>query len=336
MNNGLRWSRTLILAIGQSSRLGIHCIALAMLAGVPVKSNSAESPIAEPGVSSPAKMHKASPEDLGTCYAATARGAGSEGKVDVIATIEPDGSISQVTLPPGIEPWQEETAQCVMKLLRFDAAVANGVPTRSQVLVPLNFSLPDEPVLVPPRLQPSSPQAVGRCYSRYARSTGQEGRLFVSITVEADGRVSKIDMPKGIEPWQEETAKCVLGVLKFHPGTVDGVPVAAQATMPLYFSLIGSPKFDSPKLVSTQPEQEDANQRCYPPDSSAIAQPQYRLTITRSGKATRITVVESTGDERLDQAGICLLKLLRFQPAMRGKAAVESTTVLPVILAPPK
>lgn len=290
----------------------------------------------EPGVSKPAKLHQGSPEELGRCYTPTARRSGSEGKIEIIATIEPDGSVGEVKFPSGIEPWQEEAAQCVMKLLRFDAAVKDGVATRSQVVIPLSFDLQDEPVLEPPRIQATSSEQIGKCYARSARRSGQEGRVFVTVTIEPDGSLGHFDLPTGIEAWQDETARCVLGVLKFLPGTRDGIPVAAQATLPISFSLIGSPPIQYPKLVSTASEIEVANRICYPPDLSAQAVPQYRVTISRAGKATKIKVVESTGDERLDEAGICLLKLLKFQPAMRGEEKDESTSVFPVPLNPPK
>jgi hypothetical protein len=250
--------------------------------------------------------------------------------------IERDGSIGEVTMPPGIEPWQEETAQCVMGLLRFDAALTNGVPSRSNIVIPLKFDLLDEPVIVPPRIPAWSRKEDDNGYSRYARRTGQEGRLFVTVTVEADGSLGEVELPAGIESWQEETARCILGIVKFLPGTADGVAVAAQAKLPLHFSLIGSPPVEYPKLISTRAELKDAIRACYPPDSLANANPQYRMTVNRAGMARKIRIIESTGDAKLDEAGICVLKLLKFQPAMRGKEAIDSTAVVPIPLAPPK
>ena len=56
----------------------------------------------------PARMHHASAEVLGQCYAATARRAGSEGKLEITATIEADGSVGAVKLPPAIEPCRKK------------------------------------------------------------------------------------------------------------------------------------------------------------------------------------------------------------------------------------
>ena len=281
-------------------------------------------------------MHQASADELGGCYAPSARRAGSEGKIEVLATIEPDGSVSEAKIPPGIEPWQEEAAHCVIKLLRFDAAVKDGVATRSQVIIPINFDLLDESVITPPRIQPRENEEIGKCYSKKARRAGSQGRLYVQVVIEADGSLGQIDMPEGIEPWAEETARCVLGKLKFLPGTRDGVPVAAMATLPIQMSLIGSPPIEYLKLASTQAEIEEANRACYPPDSHAIARAQFRVTVTSRGKATHIEIVESTGDPNLDEAGVCILNRMKFIPAKSGKVPVESTSVLPVTLTPPK
>ena len=284
----------------------------------------------------PAKLHQSSPEEMGRCYAASARQAGSEGRIAITATIEPDGSVGAVKLPPGIETWQEETALCVVKLLRFDAAVKDGVATRSQVVIPLNFSLPDEPVVVPPTTQATSSEEISKCYSQTARRAGEEGRLLVTATIEADGSLGQYELPAGVEPWQAETAKCVLGVLKFQPGTVDGVPVAARATFPIIFALIGNPPIQFIKLVSTEAEFDEANRACYPPDLNVSATPKYRTTVSRLGKATKVEVVESSGNKKLDEAGICLLKRLKFQPAMAGDEKIVITSVFPVPLSPPK
>ena len=188
----------------------------------------------------------------------------------------------------------------------------------------------------PPKIQKGSSGKVGNCYSLYARRTGRQGLLHVVATIEPDGHVSQIEMPPGIDSWQEETARCVMGVLKFEPGTRDGVPVAAKVQVPLNFALEDSEKISILKVASTKPEIEDAYRKCYPPDAFALAEPKYRVTVNAKGKATKIELVESVGDAALDQAGVCMLESVTFQPTMQGKHPVESTAILPVTLRPPK
>ena len=283
----------------------------------------------------PVTLRQSSPEEMSRCYAASARRAGSEGKIQITATIEPDGSVSNVQVPPGTEPWQENTARCVVKVLRFEAAVKDGAAARSQVVIPLDFDLTGEPIVLPPTLQAWSPAAIGKCYPESAWQEGKEGQVLVTANIEADGSLRDFELPIGISRWQEMTANCVMRVLKFQPATRDGVPVAGRATFPISFNMLGGTPIEYFKIVSTQAEFEAANRTCYPPDLRATATPKYRATITRRGKATKIEVVESTGDDRLDAVGVCVLKLLKFQPSMRGNDRLESTAVFPVPLNPP-
>ena len=68
----------------------------------------------------------------------------------------------------------------------------------------------------------------------------------------------------------------------------------------------------------------------------ATATPKYRAKISRLGKAIRVDVLESSGDKKLDEAGICLLERLKFHPAMRGNEKVVTTSVFQIPLSPPK
>jgi outer membrane biosynthesis protein TonB len=36
-------------------------------------------------------------------------------------------------------------------------------------------------------------------------------------------------------------------------------------------------------------------------------------------------LIKSSGDPRLDEAGLCIMKMLKFTPAMQGGRAVNST-----------
>jgi TonB family protein len=284
----------------------------------------------------PVRLHQSSPEELGRCYSQSARKSGSEGSVKVTVTVGADGSVTRLMFPSGIETWQEETARCVINLLSFDPATKNGTSVPSDVIVPINFSLAQTPDITPPRLLPPPSERIGKCYAWSARRSGSEGRLIVVVTVEADGRISGFKLPAGVNRWQEETANCVMELLKFEPATMDGVAVAASAQVPIDFALIGAEKLTYPTLASTETELEEAYRACYPADELATAQPKYRATISPTGKATKVTLVESAGIESIDQAGICVMKMLRFHPARRGKEAIQSTAIMPIVLRPPK
>lgn len=191
----------------------------------------------------------------------------------------------------------------------------------------------------PPRFQArtsTQESQVSRCYSRFARSTGQMGRVVARVTIEPDGRPSEVSFPPGIEDWQEQTARCVVQVLSYEPATKDGVPIAAEVDMPFVFTMEGSEKISHLKVSSTDEEMELALRDCYPADAIAIAKPTFRVTVSPRGKAVDVELVESSGDVSLDRAGACLLKAIAFQPTTQGKRPISSTAIIPVTVRPPK
>jgi outer membrane biosynthesis protein TonB len=191
----------------------------------------------------------------------------------------------------------------------------------------------------PPRIQTrtlTQESQVSRCYSHFARNSGQMGRVVARVTIEPDGRPSEVSFPPGIEDWQERTARCVVQVLSYEPATKDGVPVAAEVAMPFVFTLEGSGKISHLEVASTDEEVERALRDCYPADAISIAEPAFRVTVSRRGKAVDVELVESSGDESLDRAGACLLQAIDFQPTMRGNQPISSTAIIPVTVRPPK
>jgi TonB family protein len=119
----------------------------------------------------------------------------------------------------------------------------------------------------------------------------------VEATIGGDGRVSRFETTPGIPDWQLKTAECV---------------------MP----------------VPTPDEIESMYRICYPPDELAVVEPHYRVLMTRTGKVRQIELVESTGVPALDQAGVCMLAKLKFQPARHRGMPIETTVVMPIRLRP--
>src|SRR6185295_15137423 len=78
---------------------------------------------------------------------------------------------------------------------------------------------------VPPRINSRKQAEINRCYGLFARRVGAEGRTRVKVTVRADGSAGDLQFEPGIVPWQEQTARCVIGQMSFTPGTHGGVAV---------------------------------------------------------------------------------------------------------------
>jgi len=210
------------------------------------------------------------------------------------------------------------------------------IPSLAMFLVACSAQSAD---LQPPKMAPLSQAQeaqVSECYSRFARKTGQMGRVIVRVIIAPDGSVSEAGFPPGVAAWQEQTARCVLEVVPFTPGTRDGTPVTAQVNIPIMFSLEESQGVTFVKVKSTDEEMEAALRDCYPADTISIATPKFRVAVSPRGRAVDVELVESSGDDSLDRAGACVLKALNFDPTKQGSQPVSSSAIIPVTVRPPK
>lgn len=188
--------------------------------------------------------------------------------------------------------------------------------------------------IVPPRLMNSNSQEFSGCYAQSARRVGAEGRVEMKVTVGIDGRVSQHELPHGIEPWQKVTAECIVEKLRYEPAKRDGVPFPATVPFSLSFSIVGNDPLTLAKLTASDDELAAAIRSCYPTDGQGTATPEYRVTVNVRGWPSQVVLVKSTGDKKLDKAGACAIKKLRFDPARRGDRPVMSTLLVPIELAP--
>jgi hypothetical protein len=190
--------------------------------------------------------------------------------------------------------------------------------------------------VVPPRLDRGKLADLSDCYAISARRAGAEGEIRIMLTVGTDGYVSEYELPAGIERWQEVTADCVVPRLRYVPATRDGVPFAATISFSLAFALEGSDPLTLAKLTASEGEIEEALRSCYPPDRKETATSEYRVTVNVRGWPSQVMLVKSSGDKKLDKAGACVLKKVRYEPAKRGERPVMSTLLVPLTVRPPR
>jgi protein TonB len=75
-------------------------------------------------------------------------------------------------------------------------------------------------------------------YPAQARRMTIEGSVYVSFVVDADGKITDIQVIKGIGAGCDEEAKRVVGLLPpWKPGKQRGRPVRVRFTLPLKFKL---------------------------------------------------------------------------------------------------
>ncbi len=115
-------------------------------------------------------------------------------------------------------------------------AQVREAPPRAQPQAP-----PRQVQITPPRIKARSDrisQAISACYPSASRRLSEEGRVLLTITIDAAGKAGamKVSQSSGFERL-DGAAECVIRRLPFEPGKRDGVPVEAQATLPIVFKL---------------------------------------------------------------------------------------------------
>jgi protein TonB len=94
------------------------------------------------------------------------------------------------------------------------------------------------PVNLPEEADPPEPDEDNAApeYPEAARATGQEARVVLKVVVEKTGRVGRIQVLKGEEPFIA-AAIAAVKTWKFTPAMLDGQPIAIFLTVPVKFSL---------------------------------------------------------------------------------------------------
>lgn len=74
-------------------------------------------------------------------------------------------------------------------------------------------------------------------YPEIAKRAGVEGKVFVRAFVDETGKVTKVELVKGIGAGCDEIALDAVSNTKFNPGKQRGKPIKVQITVPIVFKL---------------------------------------------------------------------------------------------------
>jgi len=95
--------------------------------------------------------------------------------------------------------------------------------------------------ITPPRIKARGDRimaAIAACYPSASRRLSEEGRVMLTITIDAAGKVGAMSVSQSSGFARlDGAAECVVRRLPFEPGKRDGQAVAAQATLPIVFKL---------------------------------------------------------------------------------------------------
>ncbi|HEU0224189.1 MAG TPA: TonB family protein [Steroidobacteraceae bacterium] len=287
--------------------------------------------------------------EVDRCRRAWARHGRIAGETEVTVWVDANGRVTGVQTRADAEPLLAQAAQCAALGLRYDPAMREGRPVAGSLVVPIGFVTPPEI-----HRSPTHEQWM-RCYPKSHRHEGIEGRVELTITVGTTGKLLRHSVPPGTDEWLVKAADCVVRHMSFRPGTDRGVPAQATVLMPVYFKVSDislqafasaaaptitglrrkEPVDEDPAPISSEEEILAAYRDCYPPGLDASADITYEINVEISGVVRRVGVVKGSGDPRLDEAGACILRRLKFRPATFNGHAVTDTLHWPLLVRPP-
>lgn len=297
----------------------------------------------------PARLAVDPAGEIERCRRSWARHGRIAGETRVTVWLDANGRVTGVQTDLAAEPLVAQAAQCAALGLRYDPAMREGKPVAGSLVVPIGFVTP--PVI---HRSPTHEQWM-RCYPKSHRHEGIEGRVELTIAVGPTGKVLRHAVPPDTEEWLAKAADCIIRYMSFRPGSDRGVAVEATATMPVYFKINDisleafasaaaptitglrrkEPVDEHPMPISSEEEILAAYRHCYPPDLDASANITYEINVEISGVVRKVEVAKGSGDPRLDEAGACILRKLKFRPATFNGHAVTDTLHWPLLVRPP-
>ena len=203
-------------------------------------------------------------------YPEAAKKAGVQGRVILQFVVDKDGSIKDVSTLRGVNPdLDKEAIRVIQSMPNWKPGMQKGKPVSVKYTVPIAFSLPseeidkiDEMIVVgyqntktPDNAEAyetveQMPQFPGGTtglmqylaknvkYPVDAQKEGIQGKVFVQIIVDENGKVSNAKIVQGISPSLDaEALRVVYNMPQWRPGMKDGKPVSVKYAFPINFRL---------------------------------------------------------------------------------------------------
>jgi TonB family protein len=182
----------------------------------------------------------------------------------------------------------------------------------------------------PPRPLGGPGNASDACYRLHSRDGEVAGEAQVTVSVNAEGRVTGAASAPGTAEPLASAAQCVAVTMKFEPALENGAPVPGKATVAVGFPTPPQLRIDLTRAITY----------CQPATQSAIALRRmgsnaYEGTLdllVKVGTDGRVieTVLPEGALPWMEEAAGCLKERLDFYPARLRLKAVESWTMVPI------
>ena len=177
-------------------------------------------------------------------YPEQAMAAGIEGDVTVTAVVGADGRVKRALWITGDARLGPAAQAAVEQWIYNPATGANGEPVESNVTVRVPFRLhPEDAVHEWKPTNPSKDRPPVLLYKKepdyvmQERAAGIQGTVVLSLTVDAGGKATDIQVVNSLSPLLDQSAIDAVGVWKFSPAIKEGAAVAQAVTIGVNFRL---------------------------------------------------------------------------------------------------
>ncbi|MEE4259504.1 MAG: M56 family metallopeptidase [Bacteroidales bacterium] len=184
-------------------------------------------------------------------YPEQAKKDGIEGKVFVNFVIEKDGSVGETKVLRGIGGGcDEEAMRVVSEMPYWSPGMQRGQAVRVSYNLPISFKLDEkdkDTIFTVVEEMPEFPGGTEALfayisknikYPAKAKKEKIQRRVFISFVVEKSGKVSNVNILRGIGGGcDEESLRVVTEMPVWKPGLQDGKPVRVQYNLPIKFAL---------------------------------------------------------------------------------------------------
>jgi len=289
-------------------------------------------------------------------YPEASRKAGETGTVLLNFLVDETGRVVESTIErsSGYPPL-DEAAQSALRRCKFRPAIIDGTPTSARTRLEYVWTLKEPEPLKPPLL------IAGSCkkpdYPQDSLRENEAGIVVLNFLVDEQGNALTVTIGSSSGYFRlDEAARTALQQCKFQPGTRDGKPTSASATIEYVWTLSRSgggtiddptmggffptrlpvketPAVVKPALNSDRPSLvvSSCKKPEYPPEARNAGESgsvRLKFRVNENGEAVESAVVRSSGYPRLDDTARDALKLCKFAPAMQdGKPRAEWTWV---------
>lgn len=313
-------------------------------------------------------------------YPQIAKEQGIQGRVILNFVVETDGSLDEITIVRGVDPLlDQEAINVINKMPNWKPGTQRGQAVRVRFTLPIVFRLPakgqvqdevvinykednskenqQEELFIVVENQPEFPGGTEAMleflkenvqYPPIAKENGIQGRVITNFVVEKDGRLSDVQVMRGVDPSLDaEAVRVIQAMPSWKPGTQRGQAVRVRFTLPIVFRLPDAKTDNVPPPPPPPPATIDTGIGHFPGGSEAmfkymgesIRYPVVALENRKQGLVTAVCNVDTKGNVKVvrfnksadpllnNEAKRVLENMPQWTPSQAGDELVETLFV---------